>query len=472
VVQLSETSPNTQQNAKSEPDASPGSLIRGMGLLQATASNMLQMIGIGPFITIGIILSAMGGPQAILGWILGAFLSMCDGLCSAELGAAMPGTGGAFVYLREAYNNETWGRLLSFLFIFHTILVAPLSTAAACVGFGQYAQYAIPRLTHTGVTITAMGVCVLVTFLLFRPITEVGKLSVALLSVVIVAMLWVVAAGIIHMNTRMAFDFPPGAFHLSSGFFFGMASATLFALYNYGGYNNITYLGGEVRNPIKTIPRAIVLSILVVAVLYLLMSVTIVGTIPWRKAAVSQAVVSDFIGALYGHRAGYVMTALILIAALGSIFIMLLGYSRILYASGEEGTFLKVFARLHPRGRFPTVALFVVSGLSIPLCWLPIDKLIAGMMVVQIVFHFIPRNLAVFAVRRYRKDIRIPFRMLLYPWPMVISVLGWIYAACTPDQRQYFGWAAVVLIAGVAAYLLRARATGEWPLKRQLNGAR
>ena len=125
-----------------------------MGLLQATASNMLQMIGIGPFITIGIIISAMGGPQAILGWVLGAFLSICDGLCSAELGAAMPGTGGAFVYLREAYNSEKWGRILSFLFIFHTIFVAPLSTAAACVGFAEYARYAFPHLTQGGVTIT------------------------------------------------------------------------------------------------------------------------------------------------------------------------------------------------------------------------------------------------------------------------------------------------------------------------------
>lgn len=451
--------PETEQN--------PRQLVRGIGLLQATAGNMLQMLGIGPFITMGIIISAMGGPQAILGWILGAFLSVCDGLSCAELGAALPGAGGPYVYLREAFNRKTWGRLLSFLFIFETVLTAPLSIAAACVGLAEYAQYAVPQLTGTEVKLTAVATCLLVTFLLFRPIKAVANLSVVVLTVVLAAMLWVIVAGFIHMNPKMAFDFPPGAFHLTTGFFFGMASATLFALYNYGGYNAVTYLAGEVRNPAKNIPRAIVLSIVAVAVLYVCMSVTVIGTIPWKQAEVSHSIVSDFIGKIYGHGAGNVMTVLILIAALGSIFMMLLGYSRILYASGQEGTFIKAFGRLHPKGRFPTVALLVLAGLSIPLCWLPIEKLIAAMMVIQIVFQFVPRNLAVFGIRIYRKDIHLPFRMWFYPWPVVIATLGWIYTACSPDQRQYLVWAAILLVAGVITYLLRCRHTGDWPLKRR-----
>lgn len=442
-------------------------LVRGIGLVQATAGNMLQMLGIGPFITMGIILSSMGGPQAVLGWILGAFLSVCDGFSCAELGAALPGAGGPYVYLREAFNPRTWGRLLSFLFIFETILGAPLSISAACVGLAEYAQYAFPQLTPTDVKLTAVSACIFVTFLLFRRITTVGKLSVVVLSIVLAAMLWVIGAGFIHMNPKMAFDFPPGAFHLTTGFFFGMASATLFALYNYGGYNAVTYLAGEVRNPAKNIPRAIVLSIIAVAVLYVCMSVTIIGTIPWKEAEVSHSIVSDFIGKIYGHGAGNVMTVLVLIAALGSIFMMLLGYSRVLYASGQEGTFIKAFGRLHPKGRFPTVALLVLSGLSIPLCWLPIEKLIAAMMVIQIFFQFVPRNLAVFAIRIYRKDIHLPFRMWFYPWPVVIATLGWLYTAYSPDQRQYFIWVVVLLVAGVGTYLLRSRRTRDWPLNHR-----
>jgi amino acid transporter len=150
----------------------------------------------------------------------------------------------------------------------------------------------------------------------------------------------------------MAFDFPPNAFHPSKSFFYGLAAATLIAMY---GYNNITYLAGDVKNLSKNIPRAIVFSVLIVAVLYLSMSVVIIGTIPWRDAAVSHAVVSEFIGKLYGSRAASVMTCLMLAATLGAVFTMSLGYSRILYAAGAEGDFFKVFGRVHPTGRFPTV---------------------------------------------------------------------------------------------------------------------
>jgi amino acid transporter len=438
-------------------------LVRGMGLAQSTAVNMLEMIGIGPFITIGVILSAMGGPQAVLGWFLGAVFSVCDGMVYAELGAAMPGAGGSYIYFREAFNPRTWGELFSFLFLWETIFVAPLGISAASVGFAEYARYVFPGLNHAGVGALAAGVCVVVAFLLYRPIKTVGRLSLVMLAVVLAAMFWVIGSGLIHINTKMAFDFPPGAFHLSKAFFYGLASATLIAMYNYGGYNNITYLGGEVKNPTKNIPRAIVLSVLVVAVLYLLMSVVIIGVIPWREAAVSHAVVSEFIGKLYGSRAASVMTGLILTATLGGIFTMTLGYSRILYAAGAEGNFFRVFGRVHARGHFPTVSLVAITALAIPLCWFSLERLVSALMIIQIVFQFIPQIFAVFAVRRYRKGIHLPFRMWMYPAPALIALLGWIYVAATPDQRQYLGTALVLLLLGLAVYFLRGNLLKRWP---------
>jgi len=438
-------------------------LVRGMGLAQATSVNMLNMIGIGPFITIGTIISAMGGPQAILGWLLGALVAVCDGLVYAELGAAMPGAGGAYIYFREAFNRETWGRIFSFLFLWETIFVAPLSIAAACVGFGDYLGFA-SGFSHRGVTVSAMAACVLVAMLLYRPIAAVGRLSQVFLAIVLAATLWVVVAGTTHMNVRMALDFPPGAFHLSRSFFAGLGSATLFAMYNYGGYNNITYLGGEVQEPIKNIPRAIVLSILAVAVFYLLMSVTLIGTIPWRQAATSTAVVSEFITRLYGSWAGVLITVLILIATFGGIFTGTLGYSRILFAAGAEGHFFKVFGRAHPKGHFPTVALVAVAALAIPLCGLPIEKLVGALMIIQVMFQFILQVLAVFAIRLFRREIEIPFRMWLYPWPALVALAGWVYVALTPAQRQFVWEGAILVAAGLGAYLLRARVVKEWPL--------
>jgi amino acid transporter len=450
----------------SEIAAASEKLVRGMGLVQSTAVNMLEMIGIGPFITIGVILSAMGGPQAVLGWFLGALFSICDGMVYAELGAAMPGAGGAYIYFREAFNARTWGRMFSFLFLWETIFVAPLSISAACVGFADYVRYAFPGLTHY-VGLIAASVSIFITILLYRPIKTVGRLSVIMLVVVLTAMFWVIGAGVINLNPRMAFDFPPGAFHLSKAFFYGLASATLIAMYNYGGYNNITYLGGEVKNPAKNIPRAIVLSVLTVAVLYLLMSVVIIGTIPWREAAVSHAVVSEFIGKLYGSRAASLMTALILAATLGGIFTMTLGYSRILYAAGAEGSFFRVFGRIHPTGHFPTTSLLAISALAIPLCWFSLEKLLSALMIIQIIFQFIPQVFALFAIRIYRKEIHLPYRMWLYPVPAIVAAIGWVYVAITPDQRQNVGTAVLLLVLGIGAYFLRARAVKSWPFGEQ-----
>ena len=444
-------------------------LVREMGLLQSTAVNMLEMIGIGPFITIGVILSAMGGPQAVLGWFLGAVFSVCDGMVYAELGAAMPGAGGAYIYFREAFNRRTWGNLFSFLFLWEIIFAAPLSISAACVGFAEYAHFVFPGLSHRDVGLLAAGVCGLVTFLLYRPIRTVGRLSVIMLGVVLLAMFWVIVSGLIHMNLGMILDFPPGAFHLSKGFFFGLSSATLIAMYNYGGYNNITYLGGEVKNPTKNIPRAIVLSVLAVAILYLLMNIVIIGTIPWREAAVSHAVVSQFIGKLYGSKAASLMTALILAATLGGILTMSLGYSRILYAAGDEGNFFKVFGRVHPKGRFPTVALVAINALAIPLCWFSLEGLIAALMIIQIVFQFIPQIVAIFTIRRYRKEIHRPYGMRMYPIPAIVALVGWIYVAATPDQRQYLGTAGIVLLLGLVAYFLWAKMAKSWPFKQSLQ---
>lgn len=444
-------------------------LVRGMGLLQSTAVNMLDMIGIGPFITIGVILSAMGGPQAILGWFLGALFSVCDGMVYAELGAAMPGAGGAYIYFREAFNPRSWGPLFSFLFLWETIFVAPLGISAACVGFAEYVHYVLPGLTHNAVGAVAASVCVLITFLLYRPIKTVGKVTVAMLAVVMTAMLWVIGSGLIHMNPKLVFDFPPGSFHLSKAFFYGLASATLIAMYNYGGYNNITYLGGEVKNPTKNIPRAIVLSILIVALLYLLMSVVIIGVIPWQDAAVSHAVVSEFIGKLHGARAASIMTGLILAATLGGIFTMSLGYSRILYAAGTEGNFFTILGRVHPTGRFPTVSLLVINALAIPLCWFSLTRLISALMIIQIVFQFIPQIFAVFAMRLYRKEIHRLFEMWLYPVPAIIALIGWIYVAATPDQRQYLGTAIILLVLGLGVYFLHARVLKSPPLGGSLE---
>jgi amino acid transporter len=212
-----------------------------------------------------------------------------------------------------------------------------------------------------------------------------------------------------------------------------------------------------------------VFSILVVAILYLLMSVVIIGTIPWREAGVSHALVSEFIGKLYGSRAAAVMTCLILVATIGGIFTTSLGYSRVLYAAGAEGNFFKAFGRVHPTGRFPTVSLLATNALAIPLCWFSLGRLISALMIIQIVFQFIPQIFAIFAIRRYRREIQRPYGMWLYPIPALVALAGWICVAVTPEQRQNLGTAIILLVLGVGAYFIWARATKTWPLGQANN---
>ncbi len=314
-------------------------LVRGIGLLSATAANMLEMIGVGPFITIPILLSKMNGPQAIFGWVVGAIVALCDGLVWAELGAAMPGTGGPYRYLSEAYGPQGLGRMMSFLFIWETIFLAPLSIGSGAVGFAQYARFFSKNMDWKMEKLIAMGVCLLVTALLWRDIRSVGRLSVMMWVVVLGTVLWITAAGLINFDARRVLDIAPGAIAPTRQFFFGLGGATLIAMYDYGGYNNICFFAGEVRSPEKVIPRSILISIGAVAALYMTMNVTIIGVIPWREAIRSTSIVSDFFQRLYGFRAAQAVTVLVLFTTFASLFAVLLGYSRVPFAAAQEGRF-------------------------------------------------------------------------------------------------------------------------------------
>ena len=285
-----------------------GGLRRELGLGGATALNMIDMIGVGPFITIPLMLGAMGGPQAMLGWILGAVFAACDGLVWAELGAAMPGSGGTYRYLREIYGARRLGRMLSFLYVWQLSFSAPLSIASGCVGLAQYAGFVWPSLARAGAgTAIAILCCVAAVGLLYRPIRAVGQLSKLLWTLVAGTVAWVIFAGATHFNAARAFDFPAGAFHPDASFFTGLGAAMLVATYDYWGYYNVCFLGDEVREPSRTIPRAVMLSIAGVAAIYLVMNISVLGVIPWRELTAPSAkpyVISAMMQRVYGTSGG------------------------------------------------------------------------------------------------------------------------------------------------------------------------
>lgn len=444
-------------------------LVRGMGLLQSTAANMLEMIGIGPFITIPIILAAMGGPQAMIGWILGAIISVCDGLVWAELGAAMPGSGGSYHYLQQAYGPHRFGRLMSFLFIWQTVCTAPFSVAGGAVGFSNYTKFLWPAMTETQGKWIAMALCLAVTALLYRDIRSIGKLSIVLWVVVLLTIGWILIAGISNFNSARVFDFPAGAFDINGLFFVGLGRATLNAVYDYGGYNNVCFFAGEVKDPARTVPRTILLSIAAVALIYLTMNVTLISVVPWREAVVegtlaNKAIVADFIQRLYGSKAASVMAVLILWTTFASIFAVMLGYSRVPYAAAAEGRFFKPFARLHPTRNFPAFSLVFIGVTSAIACWLKLETLIAALIIIEKIARDIGQAIAVIVIRQYRPKIRLPFKMWLYPLPSLIALAGWIYILGT-NQRNIVLAGIGLMIVGIAAYLWQAHRKGEWPFE-------
>src|SRR3989440_9927186 len=321
---------------------------------------MIEIVGIGPFVVSSLVIRAMGGPQALIAWLLGAVLATLDAFVWSELGAAMPKAGGTYVFLREAYGPQRWGRLMSFLFVWQTFLHVPLSVASASIGFANYAEYLHPLTTAEHKAISG-GLVLFLVVLLYRRIGTIGKISVLLWVGVIGTMLWLIWGGATHFDARIAFDFPPGAFNLSWVCFAGLGSAMVSTIYSYWGYYNICHLGREIKEPERNIPRGIFLSVLGIAILYLAMQTSILGVVPWREAQNSDFIASLFVERLYGHAAARVVTAMILWIAVASAFSVLLGASRVPYSAAQDGNFFRVFGRVHPTKHFPHISLLVLA---------------------------------------------------------------------------------------------------------------
>lgn len=468
-------------------------LTRGIGLPSAISLNVINMVGVGPFITLPLIVLAMHGPQAVLAWILAAVVTLADGLVWAELGAAMPEAGGSYWYLREIYGRDGAGRFISFLFIWQLTFSAPLSIASGCVGLAQYAGFLFPSLRHISYalhisipfplagsfnfslllgpgTLVAMGCCLVAAILLYRNIHTIARLSTWLGVGVLATLGAVVFAGLTHFHADLAFHFPPGAVSASPAFFSGLGAAMLIAIYDYWGAYSINFVGGEVRNPGYTIPRAVLWSISVVAVLYLLMNTSILGLIPWQEmgslsnARLSIAAVA--MARVYGPLAGQIVAMLIMWTAFASVFALLLSYSRVPYAAALDGNYFRIFSRVHPKHHFPSVSLLVLAAVSIFFCMFQLIDLLAALVVIRILLQFLLQHIGVMVLRRTHPEMKRPFRIWLYPLPPLVAMAGFLYVLVSrPHFSREIVVAAILAAVGTILYMTRAKVRHEWPFR-------
>ena len=446
----------------------PAPLPRRFGLLSATALNMTNMIGVGPFITIPLLMSALGGPQAMLGWIVALVIVICDGMVWSELGAAMPGSGGSFHYLREAFGRLRFGRLMAFLFVWQFVLSGPLEIASGYIGFAAYASYIWKGMTRTDAIALIVAVGVVNIALLYRRINSIARITVSLWAGTLLTVLAVIVTGAMHFEPRVAFDFPPGAFNFSLGFFLGLGAASRVGIYDYLGYYDVCYIGDEVRDPGRVIPRSILISTAAVAIIYFGINLSIIGVIPWREFVPasehpeSSFIVSLFMERIFGTRVATIFTALVLWTAFGSVFALLLGYSRIPFAAARSGYFFRPFGLLHRTKEFPYVSLLVLGAISIVAGLFSLGTVIDALIVTRILVQFMGQIVGLILLRRHAPDMPRPYRMWLYPLPALVALLGWIFVFATTQLRVIvFGMS--VLALGCVAFLLWSWRTRRWP---------
>ena len=467
--------------ATTKDNAGGRGLQRGLGAGAALGLNVIDMVGVGPFVTLPLIVGAMGGPQALLGWVAGAVLSLCDGMVWSELGTAYPEAGGTYAYLKELYGKK-WGRAFSFLYAWQLLFSAPLSIASGCIGFAMYLSYFFPRAGSAifsakwlGVpvvlswqTLMAMGVCVVALVVLWRSVVVMDRVVRWLGVAVGLTLVTVIVVGFTHFHAGMAFDFPAGAFKLNGGFFLGLGAGMLVSAYDYWGYYNVCFLGAEVREPERVIPRAVLGSIGIVGVLYLLMNVSVLGVVPWRELAgktsgdAQRYAMATMMERVYGHGAASVLVVLIAGAAMASVLALLMGYSRIPFAAARDGNFPAVFGRVHARHRIPHVALLALGAVTIFCCMFRLQEVITTLVVMRILFQFLLQGVAVL-LPKHRRERRVRgFKMPLYPLPVIAALMGFCFILFSRvDFLKQFKTAGVILVVGVAVYFVRARWGGK-----------
>lgn len=443
--------------------ANPRGLERGLGLWQATSLNIANMVGIGPFITIPTFVAAMQGPQALLAWVAAALLVLCDGLVWSELGAALPGSGGTYHFLREIFGKYRWGRVLPFLFIWQFLVSGALEVASAGIGARDYFYYAFPGLKEAlpaGDKWLAAGAILVVVLLLCQRIGNLGWMSLVLCAGTIVTVLTVIIVGLWNFNPELL-RVDPGAWDFSSRekvgtFSSGLAAAMLIAIYDYLGYYNVCHLGDEVRDPGRTIPRAVMISVVFVAAVYLTMNTAILGVIPWQEVKESNVVGSLVIERTYGVVAARWFTLLILWTVFACLFAIMLGYSRIPYAAARNGDFFRIFAKLHETKAYPVVSLWVFGSLTAAFSFLDLSTVINGAVLVRILVQFIGQIVGLHLLRRRWPPEKFPFRMWLYPLPSLIALMGWLFVFCMGDRMVLLA-SAGVMASGVVACMVWQR---------------
>lgn len=472
--------------SRNPPQTQSGHLQRRIGLRSAVLFNMLEMIGVGPFITLPLVIAAAGYRLSVWAWVLGAMIAVADGLVWAELGAAFPRAGGSYAFLREIYGPERAGNWLSFLYVWQLSFSAPLSIASGCIGLSSFLAWfwpgletapiaALPALHYSN--LAAAVACLLVMLLLYRNLGAVTRLAWVLFAGVMAALVGVIVSGFAHAAAVGGWQMPPSPAQSAAVALGGLSQAMLIATYDYWGYYNITFLGSEVREPERTIPRAILLSVLFVASFYVLMNLAVLPSMRDAAVHVNESamvrvqLVADIARSSLGQWAGRTIAALVMWTAFASVFSLLLGYSRVPFAAAQSGNYFRFLAAVHPKHGIPHRSLVALGLVASVFCFFTLQQVITMLVVTRIVLQFFLQHMGVMLLRVQRPELTRPFRIPLYPLPPVLAMAGFVFILV--NRSNALGGLAVAMgiaLSGTVIYLFRAKRLGQWPFGGEQPG--
>ena len=465
------TSPATPATPTGHPH---GHMMRRLGLLNAVSINMSNMVGTGPFITVPAIIATMGGPQSLIAWGVGALLAIADGLVFAELGSAIPASGGSYIFLRECLGRARWGRMLAWVFVWQFMFSGTLEIATSSIGMAEYTGFLWPKLAANGWSVKFLSAAItgVAMLALYRKIQDIARLMLILWIGMLLTAAWVIGTGLTHLNPHLLLDFPPGAWHIGIPFMLGLGNGTMLVMFNFLGYYQICYLGDEVKQPERVVPYGVIISIVIVTVIDFLISVSFTGIVPWREMVNPGSQAFTAIGSVYmervdGHWASSLMTVMIEVTAFAATYAMMLGYSRIPYAAALDGAFFRWFGKLHRTRQFPHRSLLLVGSLCMVACFFDLVEIITALMLARILSMFIAQIIGLLFYRKTRPEAPRPFRMWLYPLPALFALCGWIGVFLTPALQphgwQYMAYAFGTIVTGFAVFLALAWRRRDWP---------
>jgi basic amino acid/polyamine antiporter, APA family len=466
-----------------DPSAESIGLVRGLGRLQATAVVISTIIGTGVFLVAGPMARAAGSTSLVLiTWGVGTVIALSGTLCFAELGAALPVAGGLFVYLSRGLSP-----IFGFLFGWTaSILAAPVAMATVAAGFVRFASFLLPGINspwlvlhgaHDEFKLTAApplaaAIVLALTVLNCLSVRAGGGLQLLLCSVKIGAIAAIIIAGAFFTESPAQVAAPMLATP-TAGTFGAVLSALVPVMWAYNGFQNLGFLGGEIRQPDKNFSWALLSGVLVVGALYVLANATYFHVLPFSRVAHSQHVASDAVEILFGASGAAWLTVTMCISALASLHAVMMAEARVPYAMAQRGLFFALTARVQPRFRSPVGALFFLGSLSALIALTGTFEELYSLYVFAMWIFFAMAAVALVRLRAIEPELPRPYRAWGYPWtPLLFAVAALALTVNLLMERPVRSSVGLlVIMAGIPFYSIwrRGQVEGSMTMEQPSN---